>query len=138
MAKAYYLTEIDMLGAEFFADEREHEELVRCNSGNFIYPLLVFTGCKTIGDYWDWQKDLSHNLCIRYWDKKPTDEERKNTPWTPYEVAENGSIHYITEEDFRLLKKRAALHQETVSENYKDTFSEIWKGNGVEVFRSRT
>lgn len=147
MAKVYMLSEIEHLGGNpFWAEERNHEEMIECQSGAFVRCNLIFSGCKTVGDFWKWQEQENY-LEIRYWNEKPIDEERASTPWTPYEVATYNLINgkerfeakYITEEEFEQLKMKYPIYEIPIEGTYKYTFREMYKCDNqrMDILRAR-
>lgn len=124
MAKSYMADEIFYCGVPYFVEERHHKELFECKSGSFIRAMLYFSECKNIPDYWQWQEN-GNSLEVRYWDTKPSDDERANTPWTPYIIYVYGSgrpcvygnerlrskIARLTEKQFEELKKEYPLRK---------------------------
>lgn len=143
MAKAYMIDEINHLGgAPFWAEERHHSNIVKCYSGAFANALLVYSNCKTFGDFWEWQAQ-GNFLEIRYWDEEPSDEERAQTPWTPYIVHTYNNdgkekITHLTEDEFEELKKKYSIYEvPSILEKYT-SFREAYKCDNpkMEIFRS--
>ena len=117
MSKVYMSDEIYHLGVPYFAEERHHNELIECKSGDFIRCMLIFSGCSTVEDYFKWQ-DKGNSLEIRYWDAEPSAEERACTPWTPYILYRYGNrqsrsdISRLTEAQFRELQKKYVFRKQ--------------------------
>ena len=136
MAKAYMIDEINHLGgAPFWAEERHHSNIVKCYSGAFANALLVYSNCKTFGDFWEWQAQ-GNFLEIRYWDEEPSDEERAQTPWTPYIVHTYNNdgkekITHLTEKKYSIYEVPSILEKYT-------SFREAYKCDNpkMEIFRS--
>jgi len=145
MAKAYMIDEIKHLGgAPFFAEERHHTNLVKCYSGAFAGCLLVFSNCKKLGDFFEWQEQ-GNFLEIRYWDEEPSDEERAQTPWTPYIVYTYNSdgkekITHLTEDEFEELKKKYSIYEVPPLFGEYSSARESYKCDEpkMEIFRNKT
>jgi hypothetical protein len=121
--QAYYSEQIRMLGKTYYAEEKDHKDLVCCKSGAFYAADLYFSGCKTVGEYWDWKKEPSHELHIRYWEDVPTDGEREKEPWKPYILQRKGIklVERITKEQFLNLERTEELMERHVEEFFQDT-----------------
>lgn len=126
MAKEFMLNEIKYLNVEYWAEEKNHAELKRCISGSFSTATLYFSGCRTVGEYFDWLKNPENVLEVRYWDEMPSDEERK-APWRVYAVQYESDEMNITEEEFEVLRNKYPLKKVDINENQKSSFREIWK-----------
>lgn len=143
MAKAYMIDEIDRIGgAPFFAEERHHTNLVKCYSGAFAGCLLVFSNCKKLGDFFEWQEQ-GNFLEIRYWDEKPSDEERVQTPWTPYIVHtynNNGkeTTTHITEDEFAELQKKYKIYDIPSLVGEFSSYRETYKCDNPKMYILRT
>lgn len=127
-----------MLGRVYYAEEKNHKELIRCISGSFVLANLKFSGCETVGDFWDWQGE-GNSLCIRYWDRVPTEDERKNTEWKEYclikDKKHNGRI---SENEFEKLKNEFCLEQKHL-DNKSARLSELWENqdSSIQVMKFR-
>ena len=125
-ANVLYSEDVDELGHDYYMEERNHAELIRVQSGGFIRGFLKFSGCKTVGDYWDWLN--THSLCVRYWDKLPTEAERKEAEWKPYVLIRNKERIRMTEEEFERAKVEYELVEKPVPEAYNLMFLTFWEG----------
>ena len=143
MAKAYMIDEINHLGgAPFWAEERHHSNIVKCYSGAFANALLVYSNCKTLGDFWKWQEQ-GNFLEIRYWDEEPSDEERAQTPWTPYIVhAYNNDgkekTTHITEDEFAELQKKYKIYDIPSLVGEFSSYRETYKCDNPNMYILRT
>lgn len=144
MAKAYMIDEINHLGgAPFWAEERHHSNIVKCYSGAFANALLVYSNCKTFGDFWEWQAQ-GNFLEIRYWDEEPSDEERSQTPWTPYVVysgdEKETKILHLTEDEFEEFKKKYRIYDVPPLFGEYSSARESYKCDEpkMEIFRNKT
>ena len=132
MAKAYMIDEIDHIGGNpFFAEERYHTNLVKCHSGSFVRCNLIFSKCKNVSDFWEWQEQ-GNFLEIRYWDEEPSDEERSQTSWTPYIVHTYNNdgkekITHITEDEFAELQKKHKIYDVPSLVGKFSSFREAYK-----------
>lgn len=125
-ANVLYSEDIDELGHDYYMEERNHAELIRVQSGGFIRGFLKFSGCKIVGEYWKWLEN--HSLCVRYWDKLPTEQERKSIEWKPYVLLNDKEKVRMTEEEFERAKVEYELAQKPVPEAYELMFLKFWEG----------
>ena len=137
MAKDYVQGEIRYLGQEFWAEERNHPDLLKCQSGAFVEATLRFSGCGTVAEYYEWLKNPNNNLEIRYWDKEPSLAERQR-PWRVYTVHQNGKNLYMTEEEFETYKTKYKLNKAPIKEVSKYSFREIWESADSKICAIRS
>lgn len=143
MAKAYMTDEIKYFDIPYWAEERHHDELVKCYSGSLFTCLLKFSGCKKVGDFLKWQ-ELGNYLEIRYWDAEPSTEERLQTPWTPYVaykyIGEKTEILRLTEEEFKELKEKYKIYDVPPLFGEASSFRECYACDNpkMEILRSKT
>jgi hypothetical protein len=120
-----YSEDIDEMGKDYYMESRDHAEIVHVISGNLIKGFMVITGCKTVGAYWDWLR--KHSLCVRYWEKIPTEQERKSVPWKPYVLIDDRKTCRLTEEEFEEIK--TDLIEKQVSKEHQLMFERLWESS---------
>jgi len=82
--KPIFMQDIAYLGKPFWVEIEGYNTMVRATSGSFAFVASEIIGwnCETIGDIWKKEQEVNFAPRIRYWDEKPTEEERRTAAWS--------------------------------------------------------
>lgn len=108
--KPIFLEDINYLGKPYWIEIEGYDNMVCEVSGNFAFAPSKIMGwdCKTIGDIWKKQKEVNFAPRIRYWEDKPTKEERKAGEWSNADRAWPPSTIFSA---FRTQKEMDAMYE---------------------------
>ena len=79
-----FIQDIKYLGKPYWVEIEGYKEMVYEVSGNFAFVASLIMGwdCRTVGETWEKQEEVNFAPRVRYWEEMPSDEDRKEAPWS--------------------------------------------------------